>query len=162
MKARYVLNELKKDSLDVMGTLGIGKDHAKRMQISGWLDEHHIKNHTVREDLKIDVDGDVAYWDWNEKYGNLPEYVTFDVVNGDFNCSINSMTSLRGCPRVVNGDFKCFDNMLTSLDGCPEEVSGNFECYGNRTSFSANDVLRYCYIHVGGEIINLSASQHDG
>ena len=35
------------------------------------------------------------------------------VVRGNFSCSNNELTSLKGCPHIVGGDFICSDNQLT-------------------------------------------------
>ena len=57
--------------------------------------------------------------------------VKFGVVEGDFNCDNNSLTSLEGAPQVVKGDFNCSYNKLTSLEGAPQEVEGDFYCFNN-------------------------------
>ena len=48
------------------------------------------------------------------------------VVNGDFSCANNKLTSLKGAPKEVGGDFSCAHNQLTSLEGAPKEVGGDF------------------------------------
>jgi hypothetical protein len=55
----------------------------------------------------------------------------FGVVEGYFNCSRNSLTSLKGAPSKVNGDFNCSENQLTTLEGCPIEVKDLFDCSWN-------------------------------
>ena len=57
--------------------------------------------------------------------------INFGKVTGDFNCSYNNLTSLKGAPQTVGGDFKCSDNQLTSLRGAPQKVGGDFYCYNN-------------------------------
>jgi len=59
--------------------------------------------------------------------------VRFKEVKGDFNCSINNLTSLslEGAPKIVGGDFDCSWNKLTSLKGAPKKVKGNFICSYN-------------------------------
>ena len=54
------------------------------------------------------------------------------VVLGNFRCSDNSLTSLKGCPQTVTGDFYCYGNLLESLEGAPEKVGGGFYCSFNR------------------------------
>ena len=51
-----------------------------------------------------------------------------DEINGDFDCSHTSITSLEGSPRVVDSFFDCSYTNITSLEGCPEKVVGNFLC----------------------------------
>ena len=40
-----------------------------------------------------------------------------DIVNGDFNCSINLLKTLEGSPREVAGEYNCSKNRLKDLDG---------------------------------------------
>ncbi|MBR1826009.1 MAG: hypothetical protein IJ770_05430 [Alphaproteobacteria bacterium] len=54
------------------------------------------------------------------------------VVEGNFDCSGNELTTLKGAPKKVGGHFDCFENELTTLEGAPKEVGGDFECKGNR------------------------------
>ncbi|MBR1757023.1 MAG: hypothetical protein IJ738_05620, partial [Alphaproteobacteria bacterium] len=53
-------------------------------------------------------------------------------VGGNFNCSYNQLTSLKGVPQKIEGSFNCSENQLTSLEGAPQKVGGNFRCYGNQ------------------------------
>ena len=99
-----------------------------REEVEAWLRKMDIENHTINEDLTVDVDGDVNISD--TKMGRLP--VQFGVVGGDFKCYSNQLTSLEGAPREVGGIFNCSDNKLTSLEGAPREVGGNFSCLNNK------------------------------
>ena len=54
------------------------------------------------------------------------------VVEGNFRCSYNHLTSLKGAPKEVSGNFYCYNNQLTTLEGAPKEVSGCFYCYNNQ------------------------------
>jgi len=38
-------------------------------------------------------------------------------IDGDFNCSFNSLKTLEGAPKSVGGDFYCYNNNLKSLEG---------------------------------------------
>ncbi len=51
--------------------------------------------------------------------------------NGDFNCENNILTTLEGRPEIVNGDFNCQNNKLTNLIGSPRVVNGSFICSNN-------------------------------
>lgn len=87
-----------------------------------------IENYTINDDMSIDVDGDV-----NLSQQDLTELpLNFNIVSGDFCCSINQLTSLVGCPKEVVGDFQCSYNRLTTLLYCPKEVSGVFDCSNNK------------------------------
>jgi hypothetical protein len=59
--------------------------------------------------------------------------VRFGVVAGDFYCSGNKLTSLKGAPLKVGGLFECSHNALTSLEGAPQEVR-SFYCFANPVS----------------------------
>ncbi|MDW2995412.1 MAG: PcfJ domain-containing protein [Alphaproteobacteria bacterium] len=54
------------------------------------------------------------------------------VVQGDFSCSSNQLTSLQGAPQSVGGKFNCGHNQLTSLQGAPQSVGGDFYCSHNQ------------------------------
>ena len=58
--------------------------------------------------------------------------VKFGVVDGNFDCDKNRLTSLKGAPLKVGGNFYCSYNALTSLEGAPQEVGMGFYCYSNR------------------------------
>ena len=57
--------------------------------------------------------------------------VEFGVVHGDFDCSNNWLTTLKGCPKVVTGHFNCASNDLTNLDYLPEAVDEGILCANN-------------------------------
>ncbi len=54
------------------------------------------------------------------------------IVKGGFSCSFNKLTSLEGAPKIVEGDFYCGHNKLTSLKGSPKIVEGDFNCFNNK------------------------------
>ncbi len=66
----------------------------------------------------------------NRKLRRLPE-LSGCVVEGDFLCGDNQLTSLKGAPKAVKGNFDCSGNNLTSLSGGPEEVGGGYGCARN-------------------------------
>jgi len=55
----------------------------------------------------------------------------FGKVSGDFYCSDNQLTTLKGVPQNVGGDFYCSYNQLTTVEGAPQNVGGNFYYSGN-------------------------------
>jgi hypothetical protein len=69
-------------------------------------------------------------------------------VNGWFDCSSNKLTSLEGCPKIVNGDFWCSHNKLKSLKYCPEIVYGSFYCNQNELTS-----LRHCPEIINGSFL---------
>ncbi len=121
-------------------------------EVVHWLDKVGIKNYFIRDDLTVDVDGDVNIIDVN--LVSFP--VQFGVVSGDFECDGNELVSLVGCPVSVGGDFDCYCNELVSLAGAPLSVGGDFRCYGNKLvslaggpkyvggDFRCDDYLKSC------------------
>ena len=83
---------------------------------------------------KYDYDGELKSSDLkffvSDNYDGF--IINFGKVTGDFNCSYNNLTSLKGSPQEVGGGFACFNNQLTSLKGAPQKVGGNFECQYNQ------------------------------
>ena len=75
----------------------------------------------------------------------LEDY-TGQVINEDFYCAYNKLTSLEGCPEKVGGVFYCAYNKLTSLEGCPKEVGGDFYCSDNTGKFTQEDVRKVCNV----------------
>ena len=103
-----------------------------REEVENWLKEMGIENYIINEDLTVDVKGDV-----NISFERLKEIpVQFGIVEGDFYCYNNELTSLEGCPKEVKGSFNCYDNNLINLEDCPEVIHGDFDCgHNNLTSF---------------------------
>jgi len=81
--------------------------------------------YTVRDGV-YDVDGDIII----KKIVEILPF-KFSTVTGSFDCSCNSLRSLKGAPKEVGGDFLCNDNKLTSLEGAPVKVGGDFDCSNN-------------------------------
>ncbi len=61
--------------------------------------------------------------------GLLP--VQFGEVEGDFLISNMNLTSLKGCPRHVDGNFDCSENSLTSLQHAPSTCE-DLDCSRNK------------------------------
>lgn len=97
--------------------------------VRAWLDEHNIKNYTINSKGEIDVNGDVNLI--NSGLTELPSYIQFGTVKGNFFYNNNNLTTLKGAPKKIGGDFECSYNKLTSLKGAPNEVGGSFDCSFN-------------------------------
>lgn len=97
--------------------------------IETWLEEYGIKLYTINDKLEVNLLGGANLDKKDLK--ELPSYIQFGVVRGDFFCSYNKLTSLRGFPKEVRGNFFCNWNELTTLKGAPREVRGKFYCIGN-------------------------------
>ena len=124
------MKSLKESILSRSSHSGEGFKAQRREMIEKWSKEYNIKNYTINDDFTIDVNGnvDIRYKGLTE----IPEYIQFGVVDGDFNCELNRLTSLKGAPKEVKGEFNCDNNKLTSLVGAPKEVGGDFYCYNNQ------------------------------
>ena len=77
----------------------------------------------------VDVQGD---FDCSNQSLKSLMGISFGHVNGEFNCYHNKLTSLEGAPQTVDGNFHCSNNQLTSLEGAPQTVGGNFFCDRNK------------------------------
>jgi len=93
-----------------------------------WLDEMQIKGYSIREDLLVNVVGDVELS--QKQLTSIP--VEFNHVAGIFDCSENFLTTLKGCPKTLNDTFDCSHNLLTSLHFAPTVAPKSFYCANNR------------------------------
>ena len=98
-----------------------------KKEIESWLDEYKIIDYFVKDDLTVNVENNVFLI--NKGLVEIP--IQFNVVNGDFYCGSNNLTSLRGSPKELEGTFSCSDNKLTTLKFCPDFVRDNFVCMDN-------------------------------
>lgn len=75
-----------------------------------------------------------VYGDFDCSDNDLEDFngIKFGVVDGNFNCSKNKLTSLVGSPKQVNGSFICAYNQLTSLEGVPQKIVKIFNCSYNQ------------------------------
>lgn len=85
-----------------------------------------IRRWTIPYDMVIRGDVDMS----NMGLKELPD-LSAVTVTGNFNCSGNQLTSLKGAPKSVGGWFNCCDNNLTSLEGATQSVGGDFICLRN-------------------------------
>ena len=123
------------------------------MTIDKICKEYGIKNYTINEDGSIDVNDNV----WLNSKGLTELPLVFNKVNGDFNCSGNQLTTLKGCPRWVGGYFYCDFNDLTSLEFSPEYVGGSFGCTDNDLTDlvgSPKEVGGYFYCASNQNLVN--------
>lgn len=84
---------------------------------------------------------------------HIPEWLSGVVINGDFNCTYNGLTTLKHCPNIIKGTFKCFNNFLTSLEHCPQEVHEDFRCYDNKIKFTEKQVRELCDVKRGVYVV---------
>ena len=112
-------------------------------------EEFGIKKYEFTKDGFLDVFENV----YLEDAGLTKIPFKFGHVYGNFDCSYNNLTSLKGAPREVTGhffceynklqtleyaplivgaDFMCHHNNLITLEGAPNEVEHNFKCSNNK------------------------------
>lgn len=88
------------------------------------FDPNDVKTKIIKGSLKINYIKNLTV---------LPEWITkIKKVEMLFSCSMNSLTSLEGCPEWVGGSFFCTSNLLTNLVGGPKWVGFNYWCNFNR------------------------------
>lgn len=115
-----------------------------KQEIQDWLDKYKISDYTINDDLTVDVNSDV-----NLFYKSINSFpIQFGVVKGDFMCSKNQLTSLKGCPREIHGNFDCSYNKLHNLEYCPNIINKDFKFQGNGTT-----TLEYLPEIVNGELV---------
>lgn len=56
----------------------------------------------------------------------------FGRIYGNFDISLNELTTLENCPTYVEKSFGCSENYLTSLEHGPKEVGGSYYCGQNK------------------------------
>ena len=111
-------------------------------EIEAICKKYNIKNYIINEDGSIDVDDDIYLY--NKKLKVLP--LKFRRVIGNFECSFNKLTSLKGSPQSIGGYFSCSFNKLTSLKGSPQSIGGEIDC-----SYNQLTTLEGAPQRVGGE-----------
>jgi len=111
---------------------------------------------TKNPDGTYSTGGDVDLSGFGLEY--LP--VKFKYVGGNFYCSDNKLTTLKGAPQEVGRGFDCSDNNLTTLEGAPQEVGGAFVCYGNKliTLEGAPQEVSYGFICDNNQLTSLKGA----
>ena len=93
------------------------------MDIEKICRRYGIRNYTINEDGSIDVNGNVNFY--SRELWELP--LNFNIVDGNFTCAINHLTTLKGSPKKVTGYFNCNNNEnLGSLEHAPVEIGTGF------------------------------------
>lgn len=105
-------------------------DNDKVDQIKQALEKLNIKKYKINTDYTVDVNDNV---DISQMYlSRIP--VKFRKIEGDFDCSYNSLTNLINAPKEVYGFFDCSLNTIYTLVGGPEIVKGGYYCSDNKLS----------------------------
>lgn len=96
-----------------------------------WLEENAIieGEYTIEyKTEKIDIQGNIII-DIKKDISELPYYIQFNKVTGDFKCLYKKLESLKGFPKIVGKDFDCSScNSLKNLEHAPIKVGGDFNC----------------------------------
>ncbi len=100
----------------------------------------------IKDYIRNGSQGDLILSELPMKLTKLPPILKDITVNGWFNCSLNSLTSLENCPKIVIGNFYCNWNKLTSLEGAPQKVDRNFICHSNVVKFTEEQVRALCNV----------------
>jgi len=87
-----------------------------------------ITNYKFRPDGTLDVFEDVNL------LGMLLDKLPFNFgkIEGDFLCSYNNLTSLKGAPNEIYGGFDCGNNNLKDLKYSPKIITSYFCCWYNK------------------------------
>ena len=143
-KVKESVNEKFTEDSDPIEDLDIGlKAMIKKWFISNRATEDQYKKYVIiNKEGKISVSIGLTLTRWVTK--ELPNFIQFEVIHGDFDISDCNLTTLRGCPERVFGNFRCSGNDLTSLKYSPEEVKYTYDCRNNKKQFTTREVKKYC------------------
>ena len=144
--------------MSILSSTNSGKRYFEK-KVEDWLTENLrlqpndyelllIKDSGGKE-LVFEIDvfcRDVNLMDFPEK--QLPDFIQFKQVGGNFLCAYSHLTSTKGFPRVVDLSFDCSSSALTSLEGMPKIINRDFICRG--MPFTEEDIR--ANIHVSGKV----------
>ena len=144
--------------MSILSSTNSGKRYFEK-KVEDWLTENLrlqpndyklllIKDNGGKEPVfEIDVFcRDVNLMDFPEK--QLPDFIQFKQVGGNFLCAYSHLTSTKGFPRVVDLSFDCSSSALTSLEGMPKIINRDFIC--REMPFTEEDIR--ANIHVSGKV----------
>ena len=105
----------------------------RKALIKKWIENNNIKcdPQKLKEpdyiiDVVDDANGDVNLIHYNES--ELPSYIRFGEISGNFICSYSKLTSMRGFPKKVGKNFDISFSRITSLEDAPTEVNNFVAC----------------------------------
>jgi len=105
-------------------------------QIKKWMNERTVFSKSQYKILKngtINIFKSFGMWDLKGfKLDELPEYIKFNILYGDFHFTQAKLTTLKGCPRIVKGSIYLGYNNLSSLKYGPEKVGVGYYCHNNK------------------------------
>ena len=116
MQSRFPVHKIDES---ILNKSGVGKIY----QIQSWLDEYGIKNYTINNKGEVDVDGDVNLM--RKGLTEIPSFIQFGTIKGNFDCSYNNLMYLKGAPKKVSGIFAITTQMkVRSQWAFSEKTSG--------------------------------------
>ena len=119
----------------------------KQIMTESWeYNEYGIYNYNETPD-GLDVINSV-----NLKHKNLFELpFRFHIVYGDFDCSHNHLTSLRGSPKIIHGKFTFLVNNIQDLDHFPKFIGGDVQI-DTAPWITAKELQKVLFSEIHGEI----------
>lgn len=137
--------EFQRGRRDPSETLNLGK----KKELEEWLRQNiPLSRFKINSDWTVDVKELVMP---NKYFKELPDFVQFNVCQGDVLVRDQYFITLTGFPKIVKGDFMVDGNKLEDIDGCPEEVGGDFYIKKNNKKFTVDEIKAVC--NVGGRIV---------
>ena len=77
-------------------------------KIESWLKEMNIKEYLINQNLTVDIFSNVNLS--MKKLKKIP--IKFGIINGNFDCSDNELTTLEGFPEKVGNKIELNNNKL--------------------------------------------------
>lgn len=107
------------------------KTELERMTPAG-LDDAMVR-YSIDRHGRINVYGDCIFHDHrcHMKMAELPFYIRFNIIKGDFYAKDIGVKNMNGFPSKVYGDFDVSKNRLKSLKGGPFFVKGVYNAADN-------------------------------
>ena len=106
--------------------IGFNKKKAEKFFRTASVDDINKVLQVLPDGYELDCDVNLSGRGLTE----LPDFSRI-VVNGEFDCDNNKLTTLKGAPKEVKRSFYCNKNQLISLEGSPSIVGWGFYCYDN-------------------------------
>jgi len=139
------VNEKFKEESDPIHDLGIGVEPLVHKWFLGFrVPEYQYKKFISVVGGKVNSSCGMSCVD--RVKGQIPDFIQFGEMHGDFDISHSELTTLKGGPTEVTGSFYCQDNNLTSLKYAPKIVKGGFDCRNNAVQFTKQDVKKHCKV----------------
>ena len=124
-------------------------------QTKKWLSSYVFNNQIIIKnfDFKnkytiVDIKGDFILLD-QQNYNaltELPEFIKFDKIYGDFILSAR-LTTLDRFPEYVKGNLYISNNNLTELNGLPKQIDKDLFIKSNSKKFNEDEIRSICKVN---------------